>query len=109
MVFNVGIGLVLSALFVFFRDMDYLWRVFLQLLMYGSAIFYSIEALSPDLQMVFACNPLYRHIAYFREIVIDGIIPSVGTHITLAGFAVASLLCGVLIYKHYNTKFLYYV
>ena len=37
--FNVGVGLILSALHVFFRDMDYIWRVFLQLLMYGSAIF----------------------------------------------------------------------
>ena len=31
--FNIGIGLVLSALFIFFRDVDYLWGVFLQLLM----------------------------------------------------------------------------
>ena len=30
--FNIGVGLMLSALFVFFRDIQYLWSVFTQLL-----------------------------------------------------------------------------
>ncbi len=109
MLFNVGMGLVLSALFIFFRDIDYLWRVFLQLLMYGSAIFYTIEKFPPEMQLAFACNPLYRHIAYFREIVLGGSIPSLETHLTLAGFALAALIAGMYMYKHYNTRFLYYV
>ena len=71
-VFNVGLGLVLSAIYVFFRDLDYLWRVFLQLLMYGSAIFYTIDGFTPAMKLVFACNPVYRHIAYFREVVLAG-------------------------------------
>ena len=109
MLFNVGMGLVLSALFIFFRDIDYLWRVFLQLLMYGSAIFYTIEKFPPEMQLAFACNPLYRHIAYFREVVLGGCVPSLETHLTLAGFALAALIAGMYMYKHYNTRFLYYV
>ena len=109
LLFNVGTGLILSALFIFFRDIDYLWRVFLQLLMYGSAIFYTIDGFSPQLQLAFSCNPVYRHIAYFREVVLAGGVPSLETHLTLAGFAVSALLLGVFMYKHYNTKFLYYV
>lgn len=109
MAFNLGIGMVLSALFIFFRDVDYLWRVFLQLLMYGSAIFYTTDGFGPELQLVFACNPVYRHIAYVREVVLAGSVPSLSTHLTLAGFALAALLAGVYMYKHYNTRFLYYV
>ena len=109
MLFNVGMGLVLSALFIFFRDIDYLWRVFLQLLMYGSAIFYTIDRFPPGMQLAFACNPLYRHIAYFREVVLGGCVPSLETHLTLAGFALAALIAGMYMYKHYNTRFLYYV
>ena len=107
--FNIGIGLVLSALFIFFRDVDYLWGVFLQLLMYGSAIFYTIDNFSPDLQIVFACNPVYRHISYFREIVLCGSVPSWETHLVLAGFALMALFAGMFMYKRYNTRFLYYV
>ena len=107
--FNIGVGLVLSALYVFFRDMDYLWGVCVQLLMYGSAIFYSIDALPDSTRAVFGLNPVYRHIAYFREIVLSGSVPSLETHAFLAGSALAALALGSFMYKRYNTKFLYYV
>ena len=109
LVFNIGMGLVLSALFMFFRDVDYLWRVFLRLLMYGSAIFYTIDQFPARLKLAFACNPVYRHIAYFREVVIAGTVPSLPAHLVLAGFALAAFAVGAFMYKHYNTKFLYYV
>ena len=109
LVFNVGIGMILSALFIFFRDMDYLWGVFVQLAMYGSAIFYQVDKMSPDIQRVFAFNPIYRHVAYVREVVLGGSIPSLSAHLTLAGFAFAAFLVGAFMYKRYNTRFLYYV
>jgi len=107
--FNIGIGMILSALFIFFRDIDYLWRVFLQLLMYGSAIFYTVDKMPPRLQLVFACNPVYRHIAYIREVVLAGTVPTASAHLVLAGAAFAAFIAGAFMYKHYNTKFLYYV
>lgn len=109
LIFNIGIGMVLSALFIFFRDMDYLWKIFTQLLMYGSAIFYTVNNMSPKLQIVFACNPIYRHIAYIREVVLTNTIPSLSTHLTLLAIALAAFLVGSLMYKRYNTRFLYYV
>ena len=36
--FNVGVGMILSALYVFFRDIQYIYDVFTMLLMYMSAI-----------------------------------------------------------------------
>ena len=54
-------------------------------------------------------NPVYRHIAYVREIVLAGTVPSLGTHLALLGFAVAAFLAGAFMYKRYNTTFLYYV
>ena len=109
LLFNVGVGMVLSALFVFFRDIDYLWSVLVQLTMYGSAVFYTIDRFPPALQLAFSFNPVYRHIAYIREIVLAGSVPSLESHLTLLGFSVAAFLAGSFMYKHYNTKFLYYV
>lgn len=109
LLFNIGIGLILSALYVFFRDMDYLWRVFLLVIMYGSAIFYPVSTLPPKLQAVFAFNPVYRHIEYFRLIVLEGVIPPWETHLTLVAFSSLVLLIGGWMYKRFNTKFLYYV
>jgi ABC-2 type transport system permease protein len=107
--FNLGMGLILSALFVFFTDMQYLWRVVLQLVMYGSAIFYSVDVLPPGVKMVLGLNPVYVHISYFREIVLNGAVPSPAHHFVLMAFAVVSLAVGCWMYRRYNTEFLYYV
>lgn len=107
--FNLGIGFILSALYIFFRDIQYLYDVLTMLLMYMSAIFYSTENFHPALQKVFYCNPVYVYITYYREVVIDGSIPSLSLHLLAAAYAVGALLIGALIYKKYNTSFLYYV
>lgn len=107
--FNIGVGLVLSALFVFFRDIQYLWSVFTQLLLYMSAIFYTIDNYAPFVQNLFLLNPIYLFIRYFRKIVIEATIPTVWFHLLMAADVIIVLTLGCWIYKKYNTKFLYYV
>ncbi len=109
LLFNIGVGLILSALFVFFRDIQYLWSIFTQLLMYLSAIFYSIDSYNERMQELFLLNPIYLHIRYFRKIVIDGTIPSVWFHLLMIADVAIVLGIGCWMYKKYNTKFLYYV
>ncbi len=109
MAFNVGVGLILSALFVFFKDIQYLWSVFTMLLMYMSAIFYTTSGYSHIFQQLFYVNPVYCYITYFRQIVIDGMLPSPGLHALCVGYALLALGVGALIYKKKNHDFLYYV
>ena len=108
-VFNLGIGLILSALYVFFRDMQYLWGIVSQLLMWLSAIFYSIETFAENIQRLFLLNPLYVFIKYFRVVVLDGNIPSLQFHLILLADALIAFGIGAWFYKHYNTEFLYYI
>lgn len=109
LLFNLGIGMILSALYVFFRDIQYLWSIATQLLMYMSAIFYSIESYPILMQKAFFLNPVYVYILYFRTIVIDESIPSPMVHLLLFFYAIIAFACGCRMYKSYNTKFLYYV
>lgn len=107
--FNIGLGLILSALFVFFRDMQYLWGVFTQLIMWVSAIFYSIDSFDQSLQNIFLLNPIYLFIRYFRKILIENSVPTLGFHLMLAGYTAVVLALGAWVYKKYNHEFLYYV
>ena len=107
--FNIGVGLILSALFVFFRDIQYLWTIFTQLLLYMSAIFYNIDSYSPMVQNLFLLNPVYLFIRYFRKIVIEATIPTVWFHLLMLADVIIVLGLGCLMYKKYNTRFLYYV
>ena len=107
--FNLGVGLILSALFVFFRDIRYLWDVFTQLLMYVSAVFYTIDRYSYEVQCLFLLNPVYLFIRYFRKIVIEAVIPTVWFHLLMMADVVIVVGLGCLMYKKYNTRFLYYL
>ncbi len=109
LLFNFGMGLILSALFVFFQDIQYLWSVFTMLLMYMSAIFYTIDSYSYTVQCLFLLNPVYLFIRYFRKIVIDATIPTVWFHLLMMVDVAVVLGLGCWMYKKYNHRFLYYV
>ena len=107
--FNIGMGLILSALYVFFRDIQYLWSVFTMLLMYMSAIFYTIDSYSYNVQCLFLLNPIYLFIRYFRKIVIEATIPTIWFHLLMTADVIIVVCAGCWMYKKYNARFLYYV
>lgn len=109
LIFNVGMGFILSALFVIFKDIQYLYSIFTMLLMYMSAIFYDVSTYSETVQQLFYLNPIYVYITYFREIVIQNTVPSLALHGLCILYAAIALLIGCVIYKKYNYKFLYYM
>lgn len=105
---NIGIGMVLSALYVFFRDIAYLYRIFLTLLSYMSAIFYTLDHFSQTVQRLFLLNPVYANIKYWRTIVLEGVVPSFGFHVLLLVDALVFLAIGAFFYKKFNHRFIYY-
>lgn len=107
-IFNLGISYILSALFVFFRDIQYLYSIATTLLMYMSAIFYYADSLPDNIQIVFALNPVYRYISYMRQLVIDSSIPSLSSHLICLAFAVIALIIGYLFHKKTEKNFVYY-
>lgn len=104
----LGVGLILSALFVFFKDVQYLYGVFTTALMYATPIFYTPDILG-DKMWIFNFNPLYYYVTYFRSVVIDGVIPGLEFHAVMLGVSLVLFAIGCWMYKKYNYKFLYYV
>lgn len=108
-IMNIGIGMILSVFYIFFRDTSYLYDVFLTLLNYLSAIFYTLDKYSPNVQRMFLLNPVYCIIKYFRTVVIDGHLPSLQYHFLCLGYALFFFLLGSHMYKKYNHQFIYYL
>ena len=107
--FCIGIGMIVSAMQVFFNDTAYLYNIFIVLLRYLSAIFYNIEKYSASIQRLFLLNPVYAFIKYFRVVVISNEIPSFGYHMLLLLYTFIAIVIGGLIYKKYNRKFAFYL
>jgi ABC-2 type transport system permease protein len=74
--FALGLGLLLSALFVRFRDIEPIWDVLLQITFYATPIFYPIELIIeqeklPTVGHILTLNPFAAVLQEARHLVID--------------------------------------
>ena len=77
-----GIGMLLSALYVRFRDVQPIWEVVLQVLFYASPILYPIELVAQhggeDVQRAMMLNPVAAILQELRHAVLDPSAASAG-------------------------------
>jgi ABC-2 type transport system permease protein len=71
----VGIGMLLSALFVFYRDLGHVWEIMLQLLFYASAIVFPFGLLPVRFRLLVAFNPIAQIIEDMRRALVTPLIP----------------------------------
>lgn len=67
--FTMGFALLLSSLYVSFRDIKHFYSVILTLWMYLTPLFYSLETLNlpPIVKNILILNPMYHYVGYFRS------------------------------------------
>jgi len=81
-IFSSGVGMLLSALYVRFRDVQPIWEVFLQLLYYGSPILYTVQTaakhhfLNIPFSRILVLNPLGAIITQARKALLQPSAPS---------------------------------
>lgn len=108
-VFNFGVGLLLAAATVFFRDIMHLYGVLVMALMYLTPIMYDVSIL-PDWALKFIpFNPLYWFVSMFRGFVIYGEMPSLNCWIGTCGSAIVALLVGLFAFKKTQDRFVLYI
>lgn len=72
--FSFGLSLILSSLYVYFRDVQHFYSVFLTLWTYLTPIFWKLGNLEGKptfkaiLEFVVNLNPMYHFVEYFRDI-----------------------------------------
>lgn len=109
LLFSMGIGIALSALAVYFRDIVHLYGVLTLVWMYVTPIFYPISALPGTVASLLRLNPLYHYITFFREVLLYGTVPALSSWLCCFGFAVASLVLGIGIFRRLQRNFILYV
>ena len=108
-IFSLGVSMLLSCMAVFFRDLIYLYGVFLTLLTYLSAIFYPIDIIPVEFQPLMGLNPIYQFVSYFRSLVLHGVMPGLWTNAVCAGFALAALCCGTYVFMSKQDRYILYM
>ena len=129
LLFEYGLGLILSVCFVFFRDLKHLYGVFLTLWQYLTPIFYVVDFDNVGFAgKLIKLNPMFHFVNYFRDSVYRGasgipmnildpeaaiaagtftpqaFIPKWDTLGYIYAFAVGALLIGLLLFKLLKRK-----
>ena len=93
--FTLGLSLMLAVANVYFRDVQYLLGVFLQLLYFATPIIYPLNTLPEQYQPILSLNPLYPPISLFQKLIYYGQIPAETEWLLSASLAFLSLSAGM--------------
>lgn len=118
LMFNFGISLILSALYVFFRDVMHFYNVFLTLWMYLTPIFYKVQNLGQSwkvivIKLVMKFNPMAHFVEYFRDIIYRarvGALHEAAVHTELVNlylWGASFLVLGSLMFLLTKRKFIF--
>ena len=107
--FSCGVGMILSALSVYFRDVTHLYGVLILAWMYATPIIYPIEAVGVPIQAVIKLNPLYHYINVFRSLVMYGTVPGLNAWLACAASSLVALAFGLLVFNRLQKNFILYI
>ena len=114
MVFCIGIGLILSAATVFFRDVIHLWSVVLTAWNYLTPVFWDFQMLldrgAPAWTIgIVKMNPMYGFVTFMRDIVLWQQNPSLEILALCAVWSVVMLGIGIFVFRKTEHKFILYI
>jgi len=107
--FSMGVGLLLSSMIVFFRDVGHLYSIFLTAVMYLTPIFYPISIIPETVAPLIYANPIYYFVDYFRCVTIYGMMPTMEQNIICGLLATVSLVVGLFFFYKRQDRFILYL
>lgn len=109
-IFSLGISLILASTAVFFRDIQYLWGVFISIWMYLSPIIYPVSIIPEQYRWWYDnLNPMYGYIHQFRDIVLNGQTFSLEMFTQGILTAFIALILGLWIFNRKQDQFILYI
>ncbi len=110
-VFVLGIGLMLSVLNVYFRDVKHFIGIALQALFYSAPIVYPVRFVedaatrtSFPVLRVYELNPLVRFVDSYRAVLYDLRFPALSDMLYISVWAVAMLALGLFVFHRLDRR-----
>lgn len=116
--FNYGMSMILASLYVFFRDIQHFYTVFLTLWTYLTPIFYKVDNINNGkltgklISGIINLNPMYHFVEYFRDVIYR--CSSTGQAVSgglmkLYLIGGAFFAVGVIVYNLTKKKYIFYI
>jgi lipopolysaccharide transport system permease protein len=104
-VLSLGLSLILSALNVFFRDVQFIWQVVLQAGFFATPIVYTMDIFPVYLQRIILLNPVARIIISMRDAVIYSLPTNAGNLVFMLVVSLMILVVGYIVFFRLEPKF----
>ena len=105
-VFSLGVGLVLSAITVKFRDIMHLYTVFTTALLYMTPVIYPMSILPSWLYKIVMLNPLTPMLMMFRDVMINNTLIDIPTLLVTLVETIAMFLIGLYVFYKNQDDFI---
>jgi ABC-2 type transport system permease protein len=105
--FTLGVGLMMSALAVFFADILNIYGILLRLFFYTSGVIHTLDMVPDNLRNAFSLLPTYHLINLFRLPIYEGSLPVLMNIVYALVWAIATFLLGLWIFTRYSDKYVY--
>lgn len=100
-----GAGLLLASLFVYFRDLNQIWEVLVNVLFFCTPIFYPISIVPGYLMPYYILNPITQFIIMYREVMVAGDLPSLTSVIGVIMVGIAAYFMGNFAFNKLQRRF----
>jgi lipopolysaccharide transport system permease protein len=100
-----GLSLILSALYVYYRDLNQIWDVLLQAGFFLSPIVYPISIVPEKYLAAYMMNPVTLIIEMYRDVLLYATTPSPGDLAFIVAAAGAALLVGGAVFGRLERRF----
>ena len=108
-IFSLGLTILLAALEVFFRDMEYIYHAFITAWMYLTPLFYPESIIPARFLTLYHMNPMYQYITFARICIIDGVSPEPMAYLWCIVSSLVVLALGIITFKKNQDKFVLYL
>ncbi len=103
--FTITVALFLSALNVYYRDVNLAVNFLIQLWFFATPVFYSIDNVSPNLKIILFLNPLTFIVENMRRCMIEGRSLVWWQYLIMLVFTLCLLFAGYKFFKITEKKF----
>lgn len=106
MILSLGIGLILAALTVKFRDIMHLYSVFTTVLMYLTPVIYPMSILPEWLEKIVLLNPLTNILMMFRDVMINNTLFDVWSLVIAVAETALFMMLGLYVFYKNQDQFI---
>ena len=113
-IFSTGVGLILSVLNVYFKDIEYIYSVITLMLFYVTPIMYSLKTLHRSgvntlVMKILMLNPLYSILEMFRSCVLYCSIWNWHHFFYALAISIVTLVVGLIVFYKHQDRFILYI